>query len=130
MARGQDYFVRDWQKGPYSRRKLFFTERGGRRLALKAYRVFRPGPASASQQTFIARMDAAVRFPQKGAWVERVPAGGHPLAVIRAVRDRVARVMRHLKHPCAAGLRAYGAQAETTEPGGASYRGIPQDRSR
>ena len=28
LVRGQDYFVRSWQRGPYNRRKLFFTEQG------------------------------------------------------------------------------------------------------
>lgn len=101
LVRGQDYFVRFWRRGPYHRRKLFFTERGIRRLALKAYRVYRPGRLSPSQRGFVARMDAAVRFPGREDRVGRIPQG-HSLAVNRAVRDRVAQVMReYLAHPCA-----------------------------
>ncbi len=103
LVRGQDYFVRSWQRGPYHRRKLFFTARGIQRLALKKYRVYRPGPLSASQQSFIARMDATVRLPGKEDRPNSFPVGRHPLATRRWLRDEAARVMReYLEHPCAA----------------------------
>src|SRR5229473_4102565 len=86
LVRGQDYFVRYWQRGPYHRRKLFFTERGLHRLRVRAYRVFRPGPLSPSQRAFIARMDATVRLANRSG---RVPVGKHPLAINRWVRDQV-----------------------------------------
>jgi len=102
LVRGVDYFVRYWQRGPYHRRKLFFTERGLRRLQLRAYRVFRPGPLSPSQRAFLKRMDATVRLPMKANRFGRVPVGKHPLATNRWVRDRVVRAMReYLEHPCA-----------------------------
>jgi hypothetical protein len=102
LVRGMDYFVRSWQQGPHYRRKLFFTERGMQRLALKKYRVYRPGPLSASQRRFIARMDATVRLPRREDRASRIPSNEHPLTANRAVRDRLAQVMReYLVHPCA-----------------------------
>ena len=80
LVRGVDYFVRYWQRGPYHRRKLFFTERGMKRLRMGAYRVFRPGKLSPSQRTFIARMDATVHLPRKRARPDGVLLGRHPLA--------------------------------------------------
>jgi len=102
LVRGLDYFVRYWHQGPHFRRKLFFTERGLRRLLLRAYRVNRPGFLSSSQQAFIDRMDATVRLPRKEDRPGRVPTGRHPLATNRWVRDQVAGIMReYLEHPCA-----------------------------
>jgi hypothetical protein len=67
---------------------------------LGSERVFRPGSLSSSQQAFINRMDATVRFPRKKDRPGRVPAGKHPLATNRWVRDQVALVMReYLVHP-------------------------------
>ena len=102
LARGLDYFVRSWQQGPYHRRKLFFTERGLRRLVLKTYRVYRPGSPSSSQQEFIDRMDATVRMPSKKYRPGGVPVGTHRLAINRRVRDEIATAMReYLERPCA-----------------------------
>jgi hypothetical protein len=94
LVRDVDYFVRSWPRGPYHRRKLFFTERGLRRLQLRAYRVFRPGPLSPSQRAFFNHMDATVRLAMKANRSDRVPFGKHPLATNRWVRDEAARVMR------------------------------------
>lgn len=102
LVRDQDYFVHYWQQGPHYMRKLFFTERGMQRLALKKYRVYRPGPLSASQQSFIGRMDAAVRLAKKRDLAGGISASSHPLRMNRAVRDRIAGVMRdYPEHPCA-----------------------------
>jgi len=99
LVRGLDYFVRFWQRGPYHRRKLFFTERGLQRLRLRAYRVFRPGPLSPSQRAFLKRMDATVRLPMKANRSGRVPVGMHPLATNRRMRDEAAQAIRvYLQH--------------------------------
>src|SRR5713101_8071814 len=67
LVRGLDSFVRYWQRGPYHRRKLFFTERGRQGLELRADRVFRPGPLSPSQRAFLKNMDATVQLPMKAS---------------------------------------------------------------
>jgi hypothetical protein len=102
LIRGLDYFVRSWQRGPYRRRKLFFTERGLRQLQLRAYRVFRPGPLSPSQRAFLKHMDATVRLHKKKDRPGHIAFSSNPLATNRRVRDILARVMReYLEHPCA-----------------------------
>jgi hypothetical protein len=101
LTRDVDYFIRSWQHGPYHRHKLFFTERGLHRLLLKAYRVFRPGLPSFSQQAFINRMDATVHLPRRQSRPDHIPVGTHPLAINRRVREEVATAMReYLEHPC------------------------------
>jgi hypothetical protein len=103
LKRDVDYFVRSWQQGPYHRRRLFFTERGLRRLLLRAYRVYRPGSLSSSQQEFIDRMDATVRLPRKEDRPGGIPVSRHPLAINRRVRDEAAQAMReYLEHPVTA----------------------------
>ena len=38
LKRGEAYVIQCWPKGPYKRQKLLLTERGLKRLHLKAYK--------------------------------------------------------------------------------------------
>jgi len=53
LVRGDDFIVKRWQKGPFQRRRLYFTDRGLRRLLAHDYRVYdqKRDPAAPSHQT-------------------------------------------------------------------------------
>ncbi len=100
LERGVDFVIRVWNRGPWVRRTLWFTERGLRRLQLRQYQVFRPGRPSPRALEFLQKATAAPAVGKKNA--------GRPIADYSRMerrmrlRDQLHRFVReYLEHPCA-----------------------------